>query len=165
MRLSRLPPPVPESEMTPAARAVLGFAKAEAQRLNHHYLGTEHLLLGIMRDAASDVARILASHADLGSVRTKVSEIVGVGSDASAGELPLTPRASKVLHFARREAEMYGERRIAPAHLLLGILREGEGIATHVLLELHIDMGTVRAETSRSLGPPRVRPADKPPEG
>lgn len=122
-----------------------------------------------MRDASSHAARILASHADLGSVRAQVSEVIGVGSDVSGGELPLTPRAAQVLHLALREAGMYGEEHIAPEHLLLGILREGEGIATQVLLRLGIDMGTVRAEASRSLGPPEVPPGvpppDEPPEG
>lgn len=118
-----------------------------------------------LRDAHSHAARILASHASLGSVRAQVSEVTVVGSDASVRELPLTPRAAHVLHLARREAELYAQEYIAPEHLLLGILREGEGIATQVLLKLGIDIGTVRAEASRSLGPPEVPPRIRPPEG
>lgn len=155
--------------MTPAARDVLGFATAEAAALNHHYLGTEHILLGLLREANSDAARILASHADLETVRARVGQVVGVGSEPPYEELPLTPRAAEVLLLARREADMYGKMHIAPEHLLLGIVREGEGIATQVLLKLRVDLGTVRAAASRSLGqaqaPPEIPPPDESQDG
>lgn len=156
--------PPSESAMTPAARDVLGFAAAEAVALNHHYLGTEHILLGLLREASSDAARILTSHADLETVRARVGQVVGVGSESPHEELPLTPRAAEVLVFARREADMYGETHIAPEHLLLGILREGEGIATQVLLNLRVDFGMVRAATSRSLGQDQAAPGSLPPD-
>lgn len=155
--------------MTPAARDVLEHARAEAVALNHHYLGTEHILLGLLREANSDAARIVGSQADLKTVRARVRQIVGVGSEAPHEELPLTPRATDVIRLARREAEMYGGTHIAPEHLLLGILREGEGVATQVLLKLQVDFVLVRAATSRSLGqadaPPETLPPDQPEDG
>jgi ATP-dependent Clp protease ATP-binding subunit ClpC len=133
--------------MTPAARAVLGFAKAEAQALGCHYVGTEHLLLGLMREPTSHVARVLAADTDLESVRAQVREVVGIGEDVPSGDLPMTPRARQVLQLARREADLYHAEQIAPEHLLIGILREGEGIAMQVLPTLGVvDFGRVLAE-------------------
>ena len=109
--------------MTPAACAVLEFANSEAAALNHHYLSTEHILLGVMREANSDAEHVLASRTDVATVRACVRETVDVGRDPPRGDLPLTPQAARVLHLARREAKMYGEKHIAPKHLLLGILR------------------------------------------
>jgi ATP-dependent Clp protease ATP-binding subunit ClpA len=155
--------------MTPAAREVLRFATAEATALNHHYVGTEHILLGLLRDANSDAAQILASHGDLETLRARVGQIVGVGSEPPYEELPLTPRAAAVLRFARREADMYGKTtHVAPEHLLLGILREGEGMATQVLLELRVDFGAIRAAASRSLEQaqaPGIPPPNEPQDG
>ncbi|WP_332248897.1 Clp protease N-terminal domain-containing protein, partial [Nocardioides sp. CF8] len=162
------PEPPTEPTVTPAARDVLGYATTEAVALNHHYVGTEHVLLGLLRETNSDAAQILASHTDLKTVRAHVRQIVGVGAESPHEELPLTPRAAQVLVFARREADMYRESLIAPEHLLLGILREGEGIATQVLLELRVDFGMVRAATSRSLRQaqaPGTLPPDEPQNG
>ena len=145
--------------MTPATRQVLGLAKAEAKERNHHYLGTEHILLGLMREAHSDAARILASHTDLPSVRTRINQLADAGTESAGEELQLSERARVLLHAARREADMYGQEHVAPAHLLLGILREGEGTAMQALLELHVDVWAVRAEASRSLGPLHVDPS------
>jgi ATP-dependent Clp protease ATP-binding subunit ClpC len=142
---------VPEAGLTAAARAALDFAHVEATAMSHHHLGTEHILLGLIRDGSSGAARILLSQVDPDSVRALVRELVGVGSDAPEGELPLTPGAAQVLHFARREADMYSDEQVAPEHLLLGILREGEDTATRVLLRLGFDLGTIRTETSRCL--------------
>jgi ATP-dependent Clp protease ATP-binding subunit ClpC len=156
--------------MTSAAREVLRFATAEATALNHQYLGTEHILLGLLREANSDAAQILASHGDLETVRARVAHVMGVGSEPPHEELPLTPRGAEVLRFARREADMCGKTtHIAPEHLLLGILREGEGIATQVLLELRVDFGAIRAAASRSLeqtqAPPGIPPPAEPQDG
>jgi ATP-dependent Clp protease ATP-binding subunit ClpC len=120
--------------------------------MNHQRLGTEHILLGLIREGSSDAARILVSRVDPESVRALVRDSVGAGSDGPGGELPLNPGAAQVLHFARREADMYSEELIAPEHLLLGILREGEGTATRVLLRFGVDLGTIRTEASRCLG-------------
>jgi ATP-dependent Clp protease ATP-binding subunit ClpC len=133
--------------MTPAALAVLGFAKAEAQALRHHYVGTEHLLLGLMREPTSYAARALAAHTNLESARVQIREVVGVGEGEPNEDLPMTQRAQQVLHFARRESDLYNAEQVAPEHLLIGILREGEGIAMQVLPALGVgDFSRVIAE-------------------
>jgi ATP-dependent Clp protease ATP-binding subunit ClpC len=154
--------------MTPAARTVLGLASAEAKERNDDCVGTEHILLGLMGEADSDAARILAAHTDLGSLGAQLDQLAGEGA-ASAGDEPrLSVRARVLLHFARREADMYGQEHVAPVHLLLGMLREGEGAAMQALLKLHVDVLAVRADASRSAGPlstdPSIPPPDEAPE-
>jgi ATP-dependent Clp protease ATP-binding subunit ClpC len=111
--------------------------------LNHHYLGTEHLLLGLMRASSSRAGRVLAGETDLEAVRTNVERIAGRGQSAPSGDLPTTTRLRQVLHLARREADQYQAELVAPEHLLIGIFREGEGTAMRVLLTLGVDPGRV----------------------
>jgi ATP-dependent Clp protease ATP-binding subunit ClpC len=155
--------------MTPSARAVLGLAEEEARVLNHRFLGTEHILLGLMREADSDAARILASRTTLAQVRSSVEEIVGVDSAAPSQEPAYTPRAARVVHLAQREADLYGEGRIAPEHLLVGIVREGEGMAFQVLMRLGVELGALLNEVRPLLGTPYgpsdIPPPDERPEG
>jgi ATP-dependent Clp protease ATP-binding subunit ClpC len=144
--------PIPESAMSPGARAALAYAADEARALHQNYLGTEHILLGLMREPSSNATRILTSHAELGSVRALIRETGGTHRSVSGDESTLTPRAARVLHYARREADQYHEDLVSPDHLLLGIVREGEGNATQVLLRLGIELGTLREEVARSWG-------------
>jgi hypothetical protein len=116
---------------TEEARQVVVRAQEEARRLKHNYLGTEHLLLALLRDRQATAARVLR---DLGlafqDVRNEVKRIIGLGSEAPSGPIPLTPRAKKALELARRAA---GDSPIWTEHLLLGLLDEGEGVAAHIL--------------------------------
>jgi ATP-dependent Clp protease ATP-binding subunit ClpC len=136
-------PPADSLSFTPDALVVMALARDEAVALKHHYLGTEHLLLGLMRAVGSPAGRVLAEDADLEAVRTNVERIVGLGQSAPSGDLPPTKRVRQVFHFARREADYYQAELVAPEHLLIGILREGEGIAMRVLLRLGVDPGRV----------------------
>jgi ATP-dependent Clp protease ATP-binding subunit ClpC len=139
------PPQHEEASFSPDALAVLAAAKDEAVALNHHYVGTEHLLLGMMRDPKNPAAQVLAADTDLESVRAQIQEVVGLGHTAPSTHLPMTPRAKQVLDLARREADQYQTEQVAPEHLLIGIFREGEGIAMRVLLALDVDPGRVIA--------------------
>jgi hypothetical protein len=116
---------------TEEARQVVVRAQEEARRLNHNYLGTEHILLALLRERQATAARVLR---DLGvsvqEVRTEVKRIIGLGSEALAGPVPLTPRAKKALELSRRAA---GDSPVWTEHLLLGLLDEGEGVAAHIL--------------------------------
>jgi ATP-dependent Clp protease ATP-binding subunit ClpC len=144
-RRSEQPPPSEEASFTPDALSVLAAARDEALALNHHYVGTEHLLLGLMRDPNTPAAQVLAAYTDLESVRAQIQEVIGLGHSAPIGDIPTTPRAQQVLHLARREADQYHAERVSPEHLLIGIFREGEGIAMRVLLTLGVDPGRVIA--------------------
>jgi ATP-dependent Clp protease ATP-binding subunit ClpC len=144
-------PPSKAAPLSDTASGVLEFAKAEATALNHNYIGTEHILLGLMRHADSDAAAVLGSRTDLQSLRTAVAEMIGVGSAAAASlRLPFTPRAANVLRLAQREVGMYSHPELTPEHLLLGVLREGEGVAAHVLMRLGFDLGNLVSDVSRS---------------
>jgi ATP-dependent Clp protease ATP-binding subunit ClpA len=139
----RSEPQVERPSFTSDALATLALARDEAVALKHHYLGTEHLILGLMRAADSRAGRVLAEHTDLDAVRTQVRSTVGLGDSAPSGDLATTTRVRQVLHFARREADYYQAERVAPEHLLIGILREGGGIAMRVLLTLGVEPGRV----------------------
>lgn len=155
--------PLPEESLSPDSVAVLACARDEAVALQHHYVGTEHLLLGLMQQRESHVARVLAAQTDLESVQGQVRKVAGEGQGVPNGDLPMTPRARQVLHFARREADLYQAEKVAPEHLLIGILREGEGLATQVLLALRVDLSRLRAEAipRRGRSQRRVRPSDE----
>jgi ATP-dependent Clp protease ATP-binding subunit ClpC len=146
--------PDPHSNAVPlsdTASGVLEFAKNEATALNHHYIGTEHILLGFMRHADSYAAALLGSRTDLQSLRTAVADMFGVGSAAPASlRLPFTPRAANVFRLAQQEAEKYSHPQLTPEHLLLGILREGEGAAAQILMRLGFDLGDLISDVSRS---------------
>ena len=130
---------------TERARRVVVHAQEEARDLNHSYIGTEHLLLGLMREPESAAARALREMAiGRDQVREQVVEIVGRGSEASPGHIPFTPRAKKVLELSLREALQLSHNYIGTEHILLGLIREGQGVAAKVLASLGGDLSRVR---------------------
>ena len=134
------------------ARRVLSLAQEEAQRFNHNYIGTEHILLGLVRETEGVAARVLSSlSVDLTKVRSAVEFIIGRGEKPAQGEIGLTPRAKKVVELAVDEARRMNHTYIGTEHLLIGLLREGEGVAAGVLESLGVTLDKVRAETHRIL--------------
>ena len=134
------------------ARRVLSLAQEEAQRFNHNYIGTEHILLGLVRETEGVAARVLSSlSVDLSKVRSAVEFIIGRGEKPAQGEIGLTPRAKKVVELAVDEARRMNHTYIGTEHLLIGLLREGEGGAAGVLESLGVTLDKVRAETHRIL--------------
>ena len=130
---------------TDRARRSVVFAQEEARLLNHNYIGTEHILLGLLREEEGVAARALMTlDVSLEAVRRDVEEIVGRGSKTSRGHIPFTPRAKKVLELSLREALQLGHNYIGTEHILLGLLREGEGVAAQVLQKLGADLNRVR---------------------
>ena len=139
-------------KFTERARRVLTLAQEEAQRFNHNYIGTEHLLLGLVREGDGVAAKVLSNlGVELNKVRSAVEFIIGRGDRASSGEIGLTPRAKKVIELAVDEARRLGHSYIGTEHLLLGLVREGEGIAAGVLESLGVNLERVRGETTRIL--------------
>ena len=139
-------------KFTERARRVLTLAQEEAQRFNHNYIGTEHLLLGLVRENDGVAAKVLGNlGVELGKVRSAVEFIIGRGDRAVLGEIGLTPRAKKVIELAVDEARRLNHHYIGTEHLLLGLVREGEGIAAGVLESLGVNLERVRAETTRIL--------------
>jgi ATP-dependent Clp protease ATP-binding subunit ClpA len=132
---------------TDAARRVVVGAQAEAVGLSHNYIGTEHILLGILRDGTSAGFRLLALfEVPIDEVRQRVEAIIGRGSEtAPSGHIPFTPRAKKVLEMSLREALQLGDNFIGSEHVLLGLLREGEGVGAQVLSERDITLAAVRS--------------------
>jgi ATP-dependent Clp protease ATP-binding subunit ClpC len=139
-------------KFTERARKVLTLAQEEAQRFNHNYIGTEHLLLGLVREGDGVAAKVLANlGVELNKVRSAVEFIIGRGDRMVLGEIGLTPRAKKVIELAVDEARRLNHHYIGTEHLLLGLVREGEGIAAGVLESLGVNLERVRAETIRVL--------------
>ena len=139
-------------KFTERARRVLTLAQEEALRFNHNYIGTEHLLLGLVREGEGVAAKVLANLGiELNKVRSAVEFIIGRGDRAVMGEIGLTPRAKKVIELAVDEARRLGHHYIGTEHLLLGLVREGEGIAAGVLESLGVSLDKVRAEVTRIL--------------
>jgi len=119
------------------ARRVVVLAQEEARVLNHNYIGTEHILLGLIREGQGVAARALESMGiSLEAVRQQVEKIIGRGQQAPAGHIPFTPRAKKVLELSLREAQSLGHNYIGTEHILLGLIREGSGVAAQVLVKL-----------------------------
>jgi len=144
------------------ARRVLTLAQEEAQNLNHNYIGTEHILLGLIREEEGVAAKVLVNlGVSLNKVRSAVEFIIGRGEKPSRGETGLTPRAKRVIELAIEEARHLGHNYIGTEHLLLGLLREREGVATEVLDSFGITLERTRTETTRVLsrGGPRSRRA------
>ena len=134
------------------ARRVLTLAQNEAQRFNHNYIGTEHILLGLVGETEGVVARVLKNLGiDLEKVRAAVEFIIGRGEKPVTGEIGLTPRAKKVIELAVDEARRANHSYIGTEHLLAGLLREGEGVASGVLESLGVTLEKVRTETQRVL--------------
>ncbi len=139
-------------KFTDRARKVLTLAQDEAQRFNHNYIGTEHLLLGLVREGEGVAARVLENmNVELAKVRTAVEFIIGRGDRPVVGEVGLTPRAKRVIELAIDEARRLGHNYIGTEHLLLGLVREGEGIAAGVLESLGVNLDKVRHEVIRVL--------------
>lgn len=143
------------SNFTPGAQHILALARQEADRLNHNFLGTEHLLLGIIKfgqGIAFDVLRKM--DLDLDIVRHEVEKQVGTGPDQKAvGNIPYTPRAKKVVALAQKEAKQLHHTFVGTEHLLLGLLREGDGVAARVLISLGVELEKARNEILRELDP------------
>jgi len=132
---------------TDRARRVVVLAQEEARLLNHNYVGTEHLLLGLIHEGQGVAAKALELLGiRLEAVRAQVEEIVGRGQMAPTGHIPFTPRAKKVLELSLREAKQLGHNYIGTEHILLGLLREGEGVAAQVLVRLGADLSRVRGQ-------------------
>jgi Clp amino terminal domain, pathogenicity island component len=140
-------------KFTERARKVLSLAQEEAQRFNHNYIGTEHLLLGLVREGDGVAAKVLNSlGVELNKIRSAVEFIIGRGDRIVLGDIGLTPRAKKVMELAVDEARRLNHHYVGTEHLLLGLLREGEGIAAGVLRSLGLDLERVRARTIQVLG-------------
>ncbi|EKA62753.1 Clp-family ATP-binding protease [Janibacter hoylei PVAS-1] len=130
---------------TDRARRVVVLAQEEARLLNHNYIGTEHILLGLIHEGEGVASKALESlGVSLDAVREQVQDIIGPGQQAPSGHIPFTPRAKKVLELSLREALQLGHNYIGTEHILLGLIREGEGVATQVLVKLGADLGRVR---------------------
>ena len=130
---------------TDRARRVVVLAQEEAKGLNHNYIGTEHILLGLIKEGDGIAAKALAElNISIDSVREQVQEIIGQGQQAPSGHIPFTPRAKKVLELSLREALQLGHNYIGTEHILLGLIREGEGVAATVLVKLGADLTRVR---------------------
>ena len=139
-------------KFTERARRVLTLAQEEAQRFNHNYIGTEHLLLGLVREGDGVAAKVLSNlRVELNKVRSAVEFIIGRGDRSTSGEIGLTPRAKRVIELAVDEARRLNHSYIGTEHLLLGLVREGEGIAAGVLESLGVNLERVRGETTRIL--------------
>jgi ATP-dependent Clp protease ATP-binding subunit ClpC len=149
---------------TERARQTVVYAQVEARDLRHNYIGTEHLLLGLLREEDGLAARVLWSlDITVEGVREQVARIIGQGGEVTNGQIPFTPRAKKVLELALREAVALGHNYIGTEHILLGIVREDDGVGARILLDLGADADRVRAETRRLLGGAAVFGVDDPP--
>ena len=139
-------------KFTERARKVLSLAQEEAQRFQHNYIGTEHLLLGLIREGEGVAGKVLTSlDVDLEKIRKAVEDIIGRGDRVVLGEIGLTPRAKKVIELAVDEARLLNHDYIGTEHLLLGLLREGEGIGAGVLESFGLSLQEVRAKTIQVL--------------
>src|SRR5512138_1129154 len=155
------------SNFTPRAQQVLALARKEADRFNHNFVGTEHLLLGLIRLGQGTAVTVLGNLGlNLESVRAEVEKQVGHGPDAKMiGNIPYTPRVKKVLALATKEAKALNHTYVGTEHILLGLLREGDGVAARVLKNLDVDIEQTRQEILKELDPnfaPQEEPASSP---
>jgi excisionase family DNA binding protein len=151
--------------LTKRARRVLELSQEEAQHLQHNYIGTEHLLLGLLREGDGVAAQVLKRMGvDLEQARNQVIFIIGQGEHPTTGELPMTPRAKQVIEFAFDEALRLGHRFLGTEHLLLGLLREGRGVGAQVLKKLGVDLEEARAQTIQILSEHEAAPPEVPAE-
>jgi ATP-dependent Clp protease ATP-binding subunit ClpA len=138
---------------TERARQVVVLAQDEARVLKHNYIGTEHILLGLLREEEGAAAHVLGRlDVTVEGVRTQVAQIVGEGDNVTTGQIPFTPRAKKVLELALREALHLGHNYIGTEHVLLGLVSESEGVAARILLDFDADAEKVRNELFATLG-------------
>ena len=151
---------------TDRARRVMVLAQEEARLLNHNYIGTEHLLLGLIHEGEGVAAQALESlSVSLPAVRQQVEEIIGRGQQTPSGRIPFTPRAKKVLELSRREALAMGHNYVGTEHILLGLLREGDGVAAQVLVLMGADLNRVRQQVIRILSGHQDQDKDEPKGG
>jgi ATP-dependent Clp protease ATP-binding subunit ClpC len=137
---------------TDRARRVVVDAQDEARTLDHSYIGTEHILLGLIQEGGGLGAKALESLGiGLDTVRQQVQEIIGQGQHAPSGHIPFTPRAKKVLELALAESKALGHNYIGTEHILLGLIREGDGVAAQVLVKLGADLNRVRQQVIQLL--------------
>jgi ATP-dependent Clp protease ATP-binding subunit ClpC len=152
---------------TERARKVIILAKEEAKRFNHDYIGTEHILLGLIKEGESVAAAVLQNLGlSLDTIRLEVEKLVQFGpSTVVSGDIPFTPKAKKVIELAMDEARRLGHNYIGTEHLLLGLIKEGEGVASHVLMNVGLDLNKVRSEVIKLLGSttPNAEPGAPPP--
>ncbi|MGE3311209.1 MAG: Clp protease N-terminal domain-containing protein, partial [Limisphaerales bacterium] len=143
------------NNFTPRAQQVLALAKKEADRFSHNFLGTEHLLLGLIKLGQGVAVNVLQKMGlDLETVRLEVEKQVGTGPDQKVqGNIPYTPRVKKVLSLAAKEAKALNHTYVGTEHILLGLLREGDGVAARVLKTLDVDIEQTRQEILRELDP------------
>src|SRR5512146_394461 len=163
------------NNFTPRAQQVLALARKEADRFNHNFVGTEHLLLGLIKLGQGVAVNVLQKLGlDLETVRLEVEKQVGTGPDQKMmGNIPYTPRVKKVLALAQKEAKALNHTYVGTEHILLGLLREGDGVAARVLKNLDVDIEQTRAEILKELDPnfaaqeeqPPGEPAEKPAQG
>jgi hypothetical protein len=143
---------------TDEARQVVVLAQEEARALRHNHIGTEHILLGLLREDRGVAGRVLESlGVALEQVRTDVTRIVGAVEEVGLGQIPFTPRAKKVLELALREALSLGDQHIGSEHILLGLVRESDGLAMRILLDQNVDADKVRDAVSRARTEPALR--------
>lgn len=140
---------------TERARQVVVLAQEEASELKHNYIGTEHILLGLLREQEGVAARVLESLGiTVERVRAQVVRIVGCGEEVTSGQIPFTPRAKKILELALRESRSLGHSYVGTEHILLGVVRENEGVAARVLLDFEADSEKIRNAVIRTLPGP-----------
>src|SRR5712691_11454976 len=156
---------------TAKARHVVVLAQDEARELNHNYIGTEHILLGLIHESQGLAARVLTGQfgLTLDGIRQEVTAIVGTGKKPQSGHIPFTPRAKKVLELSLREALQLSHNYIGTEHILLGLIREGEGVAAQVLQKLGADLNRVRQQViqllSGHIGKGEGQPGEVAPQG
>ena len=151
---------------TERARQVVVLAQDEARALRHDYIGTEHVLLGLLREEEGIAARVLESlGVTLDEARSQVTRVVGQGDEVAAGQVPFTPRAKKVLELSLAEAVALGHGFIGTEHVLLGLADEDSGVAARILLDFGLDDGRIREEVARCSHPepPFRRSRERPP--
>ena len=147
---------------TDRARRVVVLAQEEARMLNHNYIGTEHILLGLIHEGEGLAAKALENlDISLAAVREQVTDIIGKGQSAPTGHIPFTPRAKKVLEYSLREGLQLGHTYIGTEHILLGLIREGEGVAAQVLVKLGADLNKVRQQVIQLLAGYQGQPGEK----
>jgi len=144
---------------TERARQVVVLAQEESRTFKHNYIGTEHILLGLLREEEGLAGRVLESlDITIERVRAAVLQIVGAGEEPTPGQIPFTPRAKKVLELAIREALSLGHNYIGTEHILLGLARENEGVGVRILREFDVDAEKIRNEIIRMLSGPEAPP-------
>jgi ATP-dependent Clp protease ATP-binding subunit ClpC len=152
--LQKNPPDIPAQNFTPRAQQTLALARKEADRLNHHFVGTEHLLLGLISLGQGTAVTVLGKLGlDLAAVRAEVEKQIGPGPEKVIGNIPYTPRVKKVLALAAKQARFLHHTYLGTEHILLGLLEEGDGVAGRVLSKLGVNTEKTRLEILRELDP------------